>query len=68
MAKDGRRKITNFPSHFSSPIFRHHMASFFWPGIVPPFFPSRILADAYRGAEPDGSPGDREDIRGPMTR
>lgn len=26
----------------------------------------RILADAYRGAEPDGDPGDHEDIRGPM--
>jgi predicted HTH transcriptional regulator len=26
----------------------------------------RILADAYRGAEADGSPGDHEDIRGPM--
>ncbi|MDP2856161.1 MAG: helix-turn-helix domain-containing protein, partial [bacterium] len=26
----------------------------------------RILADAYRGAEPDGTPGDHEDIRGPM--
>src|SRR5512140_1405296 len=26
----------------------------------------RILADAYRGAEPDGNPGDHEDIRGPM--
>ena len=26
----------------------------------------RVLADAYRGAEPDGNPGDHEDIRGPM--
>jgi predicted HTH transcriptional regulator len=26
----------------------------------------RILADAFRGTEPDGSPGDHEDIRGPM--
>lgn len=26
----------------------------------------RILADAYRGAEPDGNPGDHEDIRRPM--
>ena len=26
----------------------------------------RILADAYRGAEADGSPTDHEDIRGPM--
>ena len=26
----------------------------------------RILADAYRGEEPDGDPGDHEDIRGPM--
>jgi ATP-dependent DNA helicase RecG len=26
----------------------------------------RILADAYRGAEPDGEPTDHEDIRGPM--
>jgi predicted HTH transcriptional regulator len=26
----------------------------------------RILADAYRGAEPDGHPRDHEDIRGPM--
>ncbi len=26
----------------------------------------RILADAYRGAEPDGNPGDHEDVRGPM--
>jgi predicted HTH transcriptional regulator len=26
----------------------------------------RILADAYRGAEPDGVPRDHEDIRGPM--
>ncbi|MFH0920957.1 MAG: helix-turn-helix domain-containing protein [Fibrobacterota bacterium] len=26
----------------------------------------RILADAYRGAEPDGDPHDHEDIRGPM--
>jgi ATP-dependent DNA helicase RecG len=26
----------------------------------------RILADAYRGAEPDGNPGDHEDIRSPM--
>lgn len=26
----------------------------------------RILADAYRGAEPDGTPRDHEDIRGPM--
>jgi ATP-dependent DNA helicase RecG len=26
----------------------------------------RVLADAYRGAEPDGDPGDHEDIRGPM--
>jgi len=26
----------------------------------------RILADAYRGAEPDGEPRDHEDIRGPM--
>jgi len=26
----------------------------------------RILADAYRGAEADGNPGDHEDIRGPM--
>ncbi len=27
---------------------------------------SRILADAYRGAEPDGEPRDHEDIRAPM--
>lgn len=26
----------------------------------------RILADTYRGAEPDGEPRDHEDIRGPM--
>lgn len=26
----------------------------------------RILADAYRGTEPDGNPRDQEDIRGPM--
>jgi predicted HTH transcriptional regulator len=26
----------------------------------------RILADAYRGIEPDGAPRDHEDIRGPM--
>jgi ATP-dependent DNA helicase RecG len=26
----------------------------------------RILADAYRGTEADGQPGDHEDIRGPM--
>ena len=26
----------------------------------------RILADAYRGAEPDGDSRDHEDIRGPM--
>ena len=26
----------------------------------------RILADAYRGADPDGDPRDHEDIRGPM--
>ncbi len=26
----------------------------------------RILADAFRGAEPDGDPHDHEDIRGPM--
>jgi len=26
----------------------------------------RILADAYRGAEPDGDPRDHEDIRGPL--
>jgi ATP-dependent DNA helicase RecG len=26
----------------------------------------RILADAYRGTEADGTPGDHEDIRGPM--
>lgn len=26
----------------------------------------RILADAYRGSEPDGDPRDHEDIRGPM--
>ena len=26
----------------------------------------RLLADAYRGAEPDGEPRDQEDIRGPM--
>jgi predicted HTH transcriptional regulator len=26
----------------------------------------RILADAYRGKEADGDPGDQEDIRGPM--
>ncbi|MBI3605629.1 MAG: DUF4062 domain-containing protein [Nitrospirae bacterium] len=26
----------------------------------------RILADAYRGSEPDGNPHDHEDIRGPM--
>lgn len=26
----------------------------------------RILADAYRGAEPDGTPSDHEDIRNPM--
>ncbi len=26
----------------------------------------RILADAYRGAEPDGDPSDHEDIRNPM--
>jgi len=31
------------------------------------FFPQcRILADAFRGAEPDGNPSDHEDIRGPM--
>ena len=35
------------------------------PSIV---FPQcRILADAYRGAEPDGEPRDHEDIRGPMS-
>ncbi len=28
----------------------------------------RILADAYRGVEPDGDPGDHEDIRGPMPK
>lgn len=28
----------------------------------------RILADAYRGAEPDGNPGDHEDIRVPMPK
>jgi ATP-dependent DNA helicase RecG len=28
----------------------------------------RILADGYRGAEPDGDPGDHEDIRGPMPK
>lgn len=28
----------------------------------------RILADAYRGAEPDGDPRDHEDVRGPMPR
>lgn len=27
---------------------------------------ARILADAYRGQEPDGAPRDHEDIRGPM--
>lgn len=27
----------------------------------------RILADAYRGAEPDGDPRDHEDIRAPMS-
>lgn len=27
----------------------------------------RILADAYRGFEPDGEPRDHEDIRGPMS-
>ena len=27
----------------------------------------RILADAYRGSELDGNPGDHEDIRGPMS-
>ncbi|HLE62029.1 MAG TPA: helix-turn-helix domain-containing protein, partial [Pyrinomonadaceae bacterium] len=27
---------------------------------------ARILADAYRGTEPDGDPRDHEDIRGPM--
>lgn len=26
----------------------------------------RVLADAYRGAEPDGAPRDHEDVRGPM--
>ena len=26
----------------------------------------RVLADAYRGSEPDGEPRDHEDIRGPM--
>jgi len=26
----------------------------------------RVLADAYRGGEPDGNPSDHEDIRGPM--
>jgi len=26
----------------------------------------RILADAYRGAEPDGDPRDHDDIRAPM--
>ncbi len=26
----------------------------------------RVLADAYRGAEPDGNPSDHEDVRGPM--
>ena len=26
----------------------------------------RILADAYRGVEADGAPGDHEDIRGAM--
>jgi len=34
------------------------------PSVV---FPQcRILADAYRGTEPDGAPRDHEDIRGPM--
>lgn len=34
------------------------------PSVV---FPQcRILADAYRGAEPDGAPADHEDIRDPM--
>ncbi|MCL5268278.1 MAG: helix-turn-helix domain-containing protein [Bacteroidetes bacterium] len=28
----------------------------------------RILADAYKGTEPDGDPGDHEDIRGPMPQ
>jgi predicted HTH transcriptional regulator len=28
----------------------------------------RVLADAYRGAEPDGNPGDHEDVRGPMPQ
>ncbi len=27
----------------------------------------RVLADAYRGSEPDGEPRDHEDIRGPMS-
>lgn len=27
----------------------------------------RILADAYRGCEPDGDPRDHEDVRGPMA-
>jgi len=32
-------------------------------------FPNcRILADAYRGIEPDGDPSDHEDIRGPMSK
>jgi len=26
----------------------------------------RVLADAYRGSEADGNPGDHEDVRGPM--
>lgn len=35
------------------------------PSVV---FPQcRILADAYRGAEPDGDPRDHEDIRAPMS-
>jgi len=35
------------------------------PSVV---FPQcRILADAYRGTEPDGDPRDHEDIRGPMS-
>ena len=28
----------------------------------------RMLADAFRGTEPDGEPRDHEDIRGPMPK
>ena len=53
------------------PLVREHYATA--AGIVllardpSAVFPQcRILADAYRGTEPDGNPGDHEDIRGPM--